>query len=203
MKWLKGFLVIVVWLGVFFAIKTFARLYTADVSAKKSAHYLDINELDLALFLANTAIVENPQEPNYYRNRAKVATVRLALGYVKPGEDAKEEIYADLKQAYDLNPNNLVTMRNLMPLYFYLAQIDINKAPSKENLDPKYFELAKDYLENVKHRFQTDTGVLVFVGRYEKKLGLVTEFAETIQLVSNLRPDLLEWQADLNGVTDF
>jgi len=45
----------------------------------------------------------------------------------------------------------------------------------------------------LKITYPTDAGVLVSISHYEKLLNLVPAYEETLSIVKELRPDLLDW----------
>ncbi len=173
---------IVVAIGAGFIIKT-TQLYKADILITKAEIALEQTKTETGLEVANKAIRLNPQEPYYYRQRARI--------YIVLGK--KDKALADLTKAYELNPNNLATLRNNIPLYYFLSVEDIYQPTTQNNLDQKYIAIAKQYLSELKHRFPNDVGTLVDIAKYEQKLGLTTEFAQSVEQIKVIRPDLLEW----------
>ena len=133
----------------------------------------------------------NPFEPNYYRGRAKVNTVLLVSSQDK--QKVKQEIFDDLKKSFEINKNNLVTIRNSIPIYYFLAVGDIYKAPGDDNYDDKYIGYVKDFFNDIKNRYPNDVGVILSVAKYEKKLGLEESYKNSVGRIKFLRPDLLEW----------
>jgi len=172
----------------------FIRIFFADINYKRSQALLNGNYLESAVNLSEKAVSQNPLEPNYYKGRAKVYLIKFL--YVKDlsiKSQIKEKILADLEKAYFLNENNLVTIRNIFPLYYLLALKDINLETFQNNTDSKYLEVTKEFLEFNKKRFWNDAGVIASVAKYERKLGLVREYSESVQRIMELRPDLLDW----------
>ena len=176
----KPIIFILIWACVFFLYKTFWYMYKADTHFIEAQSYLVRNDTEMAIKLTDKAVAENPLEPNYYRGRARI--------YIVTQED-KNKASEDLRKAYDLNPNNLVTIRNEIPLYYFLALKD----GSPDSFDENYFPTAKEFLEINKMRFSHDAGVVALIAKYEKRLGLVKEYEDSVKMVGGLRPDLLEW----------
>ena len=71
------------------------------------------------------------------------------------------------------------------PLYYFLA--------GYPKPDPVYLSLTIKFLETTKHRFSQDAGVVSLVAKYEKELGLMDDYNESVRMVAVLRPDLLQW----------
>ena len=187
----KIILTIVIWgafsLWSFYWIK----IYISDIYFKKSQIYLTAEHTDKAQDYSDKAIKFNSFEPNYYRGRAKVLTVSLVdekdLGAVK------DRILKDLKKAEKLNPNNLVTLRNAVPIYYFLAIEDISLTSGILNLDPMYLPVTKEFFKTLKETYSHDVGVVTLLAKYEKKLGLDAEYLESRTIVERLRPELLDW----------
>ena len=185
-------LLIFVVVGVYFYLNLYIfKFYNADIYYKKGQEYIKNGDEKRALYYADKAVTMNPYEPNYYRGRAKIKTVLLAS--TQNNIKIKQEIYDDLKKALELNKNNLVTIRNSIPIYYFLAVGDVYKAPGKDNYDEKYVELVKDFFNDTKRNYSNDVGVLVSIAKYEKKLGLEESYQDSVTRIEFLRPDLLQW----------
>ncbi len=190
----KKVLVIFIWSVYILVCVIFIRIFSADINYKRSQALLDENHLESAVNLSEKAVSQNPFEPNYYKGRAKVYLIKfLYVKDISTKSQIKGNILADLEKAYSLNENNLVTIRNIFPLYYLLALRDINLETFQNNTDPKYLEVTKEFLEFNKKRFWNDAGVIASVAKYERKLGLVKEYSESVQRIMELRPDLLDW----------
>ena len=190
----KKVLVIFIWSVYILLCVVFLRMFFADINYEKSQAMLTENYSESVLRLSEKAVSQNPLESNYYRGRAKVNLIRLL--YIEDSQtkiQVKEDILADLVKAYSLNENNLVTIRNMFPLYYFLALKDINLGPTADNIDTKYIDITKNFLETNKKRFWNDAGVVASVAGYEKKLGFVVEYSESVKRIMELRPDLLNW----------
>jgi tetratricopeptide (TPR) repeat protein len=183
----KLILIAVVSLIYLFTLATLAKKFTADVFHVSSQANLKNSRIQKSLVRANDAIGLNPLEPEYYRQRAKIFIVL----------NEKEQALADLATAYNLNPQNAATIRDSIPLYFFLASKDLSKPASPENIDEEYIQIAQSYLEKVKQQYPNDVGVQITVAKYEKRLNLEENRSQTLHEIEHLRPDLLEWHPDL------
>jgi|GEM_PF-1147715 tetratricopeptide (TPR) repeat protein len=170
----------------------FARHYLADTANKKSQDLFAKGNVQQALSYANTAVRANPYEPFYYRTRAKTYVLQTAGQDTDITQQLKLLALADMDYARKLNPNNLLTLRGLVPLYYFLALKDIS-ATEETAKDPGYVELARERYTQLVTSYPTDVGVLVLVAKYQKLLGLTEDYTSTIDRVAALRPDLLEW----------
>lgn len=196
-KYVRKTLSIVVIIIGFMAINTFINFYKADVSYKLSQRSLDSGELSLAFDYIEDALKLNQFEPNYYRGRARI----LIASLITPDEELarllKIATLKDLESAYNLNPSNLVTMRNLVPLYYFVAVKDISIPASDTNVDADFLPYAKDYFKTIENASPNDVGVYVLLARYQKRLGLTQYYEENVNRIKALRPDLLDWYEGL------
>ena len=187
----RKLLVLPIWTIYLFVIFVFIKMFLADVYFRKSQDLLKKESTEKALSFANKAVSFNPLEPNYFRGRAKINIVRL--GSLGNSKFLKEAVLNDLKIAYSLNPQNLVTIRNSIPLHYFLTMKFMVLGPVTENLDENYLQPAINYLERAKKVYWTDAGVITEVAGYEKKLGLDADYQESVDRIRQIRPDLLEW----------
>ena len=187
----KVTLMVIIW-GIFGLWSFYwVKIYISDVYFKKSQVYLTVEKIDKALECADKAVKFNPFEPNYYRGRAKVLTVSL-VGKKDAGI-VKERILKDLKKAEELNPKNLVTLRNSVPIYYFLAVEDVSLTSGILNLDENYLGITKEFFKILKDKYSRDIGVVTLLAKYERKLGLDKEYLESREIVKDLRPELLDW----------
>lgn len=199
MKFFKLMLLVIVWTSAGYVISFVNRIYSADKLSVRSADFLRKEEYEKALNTANGSLELNPLEPSYYRTRA---LVYLTAGILeKDGVKKniyKKSAYADLQRALVLNPDNLVTERNLVPVYYFLANEDPAAKPGGNNHDPEFIGEAKNYFQMLKAKYSRDAGVISLVAEYERKLGLTEEYEKSKEMVRILRPDLLEWYSSFN-----
>ncbi|HBY10256.1 hypothetical protein A2473_01525 [candidate division WWE3 bacterium RIFOXYC2_FULL_42_13] len=199
MKFFKLMLLVIVWTSAGYVISFVNRIYSADKLSVRSADFLRKEEYEKALNTANGSLELNPLEPSYYRTRA---LVYLTVGILeKDGVKKniyKKSAYADLQRALVLNPDNLVTERNLVPVYYFLANEDPAAKPGGNNHDSEFIGEAKNYFQMLKAKYSRDAGVISLVAEYERKLGLTEEYEKSKEMVRILRPDLLEWYSSFN-----
>lgn len=189
-KFIKIILVLLI-AGEFFSICY--NNYSADKMYEKAKDALDQTELSNAFDYAESAIKLNPLEPNYYRMRARVLVNYLPYKDKSVRTFTKQLIVQDLQNAYYLNTRNLVTMRNLIPLYYFVAAEDVSVPASPKNVDPYFIETTKSYYANIKDYSVNDAGVYALLAKYEKRLNLTEEYNASVEKVRALRPDLLDW----------
>jgi hypothetical protein len=182
--------------GGYFFFHTVSTIFIADVYAKLSRASTDAAEISSAMNYANKAIDLNANEPSYFRQRARVYVSMEGQNSKVMEKAIKQAAQFDLETAYRLNPNNLVTVRNLVPLYYYLALKD-PLSPVLEaaqgNIDPEFLSAAKNYFDKVENISPNDVGVYALLEKYEKRLGLTEEYNLGILKIKKLRPDLLDW----------
>src|SRR4030042_7097191 len=165
------------------------RVFTADVFYAKSQVKTDEGDYKVALNYLNSAINKNPSEQNYYRERAKV---RILMAVTKEGTEVnsklKFEALCDLVKAYNLNPDNLVNIRNSVTLYYYLSLKDYSQSPSIDNWDDTFLPIMQSYLSRVKSVYSHDAGVVSLIAKYEKRLYFLPLYDESIEIIKGLRP---------------
>lgn len=174
-------------------IKTFVKLYTADINYSKAQALLGDREAPRAFEEASLAITKNPSEPLYYEGRAKVLILMSLHQEPEIVEKLKSLALEDMKYAYILNSKNLVTIRNLVPIYYFLAEKDITAAPSLSNVDPIWKYQAANFFEANKNISPNDVGVYALLAKYEKRLSLTEGYNFSVNKVRDLRPDILDW----------
>jgi tetratricopeptide (TPR) repeat protein len=173
----------------------FAGFFVADMLSKNIDSQVKNLEFEKALNSANMSITTNPNEPYYYRQKAKV----LLLLSAQSKEDKKiykQQALLSLQKAYELNPDNLATMRNSVPYYYFLAKEDLTTQQDplvSVVVDEDFINKTVLFYREIKARFNTDAGAIATIAKYEKMLGLTQDYDESINRLKVLRPDLLEW----------
>ncbi len=191
----------------FYATILFGRQILADMFSKASDRYFEAGESQKALAYNNKSIRLNPSEPYYYRQRAKTYMLTLVDQPKDQADKIKASAFDDMITATNLNPKNLVTLRGNISLYYFLALEDLVDATNNSNqadqgisatisTDPHYLNLASDYYTRLSENYPSDVGVQTQVAKYQKLLGLESEYKETLQKVVDLRPDLIDWYLD-------
>ncbi len=185
-------LLIFVIAGIYIVLMSkFMNIYVADVYYTASKGDMENGLLKDAEKNINKAISLNVKEPAYYRQRAKVMLGTLILA--EDAEETKLVAQKDLETAQKLNVKNLATLRNSIPLYYFLAIGDISDIVSDQNIDEKYLPVTRNYYDLLKDTYGNDLGVLADVAKYEKKLGLGREYEQSWQRAYELRPDITNW----------
>ncbi len=186
--------------GYIFSLIRMVNIYLADINYSKSKDMLEAGTIPDSITYANISIEQNPDEPAYYRNRAKILLIASAYQEDKTRIDLKKHALSDLIKAYSLNPKNLATLRNSLPLYYFLASKDLNLPGGKDNIDEIFLPFTVDYMDRLKKVSQTDAGIYSEVAKYEKRLGITEELNESVNKIRELRPDLLKWHEDLKEI---
>lgn len=161
-----------------------ANVYQADLEITKSRELVAAVEYDKALEKADLAIKRNSREPAYYRQRAKVY-LAFCLNPVELEKPRYAELaLKDLRRAEKLNPRNLATLRNSVPLYHFLARVEVQD---------DYLAEAGEYIRELKFRYSNDLGIITDAALYERKLELWEDYAISYEMAKNLRPDIITW----------
>lgn len=185
---------IVLILGLIWWLGILLTKYSADIAFKDSENLLKEGRGIEALRYANKAILRNPQEANYFRNRARIYISMALATSDNPNETLTYKILAleDMKNAYNLNPNNLVTMRNLLPLYYYLS-IDEELSETPNEVGDSFLHITTRFFDTLKNMAPNDIGVYLLVARYQYKLELFDAYFQTEAKIKMLRSDILDW----------
>jgi tetratricopeptide (TPR) repeat protein len=162
-------------------VSKFINLYFADVYYVSSKNELENGQLEDAADHIVRATGLNGNEPAYRRQKAKILLATLIWA---DEDETRAEILKNLKKAYDLNPNNLATTRNSIPLYYFL---------SAEAMEADYVTVTRNYYIMLKNTYQNDLGLYADVAKYERKLGLDEDFNLTKAKAENMRRDVVEW----------
>ncbi len=155
-----------------FSILQVFNLFVADIYFASSRQLFEKKAYDQALQHAIDSIRLNANEPSYYRQAARAY---LGIGDLN-------FTLSNLNKAQRLNDKNLTTLRNALPIYFAIA---------KSN--DAYLGNALNYYNDLKNKYPNDLGVLADIAKYETELGAEQNYNETVEMVKNLRPDILEW----------
>lgn len=191
--WIKMLLTTVLLGGALLFWRRLGSFLLADIYSNFSEKTLIDLDFSSSLGFANKAIALNPMEPAYYRRRAKI--LLLSQDVLKAAISPKELALEDMKASIELNSKDLATLRNVIPLFYYLSLANIFEASSMESpqIDKNYNQQAIQFYNFLAETYSTDAGILVSLASYQKKLGLKEELNQTLHQIEILRPDLLEW----------
>uniref|UniRef100_A0A7C4TNV5 Tetratricopeptide repeat protein n=1 Tax=candidate division WWE3 bacterium TaxID=2053526 RepID=A0A7C4TNV5_UNCKA len=185
----KAIMLFLITLGYVLLLATFLKHIIAEINYADSIRLTKNLVLKDALTKANIAVKMNPKEPRYFYNKSKVLLL---------SEGPKDEVLKNLQTALELNPNNLVTLKNTTHYYYFLAVKNLEfSSKISGNLEEPYLTLAKTFFSNLKTTYSNDAGVMVIAAKYERSLNLTKEYNETIKRIAELRPDLLNWHPEL------
>ncbi len=194
MKFVKGLAIILIWATAIFGIKILNQIYMADTYMTAEKDKVLEEHYDLALKKINKSVELNYFEPNYHKEKARTLLIQQLDPDSKENRGVlKDQAYEEMKIAAGLNSNNLVTLRNLVPLYYFLAVANLDKPANASNLDEKYWPIARAYFDELKIKYSTDAGVISIIAGYEKKLNLNKGYEKSVEMIEQLRPDLLNW----------
>lgn len=188
----------IIFTGLYGALVYFSWMHiSADESYMAGQEKMDNGNFEVALDQANKSIMKNPYEPRYYYGRAKIL-LASTVGDKDEKNEIKKLAYADMQKAIRLNPKNLVTLRNLVPIYYFLVVEDLEGVGSANNIDSDYALVVRNYFNRVKRYSPNDVGLPTLTAKYEKRLGFTEDYNESVEMVKALRPDLLEWHPNFN-----
>jgi len=166
-----------------YLVGKFFNFYMADMYFASSKNLLTQGQLKQSADHIIKAVRFNQYEPAYRRQKAKVL---LATTILQDQEDVKGTVLKELLTAQELNPKNLATLRNVVPLYYLLAM-------KADGIDQEYVSVAQNYYRSLKNTYPNDLGVFSEVGASEKKLGLTDDYSYTYEQAMKMRQDLVSW----------
>ena len=193
---MKNIYLLIIVVAYILLMKSFWQTVSADEAYVDSQKVLKTADYERAIKYANTSITKNPNEPRYYYGRAKAYLATTVALNSEDTTKVKEKALRDLQTAQELNPSNLVTLRNMVPLYYFLASKDLKASPSASNVDQLHLSTTQNYYRDFKNYSPNDVGLYALAAKYEKRLGLMQDYQESIRNVKRLRPDLLEWYVE-------
>lgn len=180
-------------LGIYLALMVlFVRMYNADV-ADNISEDLFTTDSEGSLQLSKEALRLNPYEPSYYLQHAKALIIAGYTRGISAQISTKRNAFADLEKAVQLNPKNLATLRNSIPIYFFLASADLSRAASVDNIDQEYIGKVRDFYAYVSTINPNDAGTFVTLQKYQKRLNFEDQYKESVNRIKFLRPELLNW----------
>lgn len=142
----------------------------------------------------NRAVNSNPNESAYLRQRARTyLTGSIIPGFTGTITENKQKALGDLEKAESLNNKNLATLRNLVPIYYYLSAEDLLKSEENVEFEDNYLLKTRVFYTNLKITYPNDLGILADLARQEKRLNLEKDFSKTYEMAEKLRPDIVTW----------
>lgn len=179
---IKNAKIITITIIYFLLIGLFWKTISADESYMDSREALENGDIETALLQANKSIEKNPNEPRYYYNRAKIYITTQ-------NKSDKQKALTDLKNSEELNPKNLVTLRNNIPVY-YLLSSSINE---NEDTYKVFNNLVKNYYSKMNNYSDSDVGLFAILYKYENLMGFTDLATQSKDKIEELRPDLFDW----------
>ena len=180
---------------VSFTVKVI-NIFLADYYHIKGKKLLYRGYLSEANDNINKAIKLNYEEPSYHRTNAALFLAALSL---KEGDMQKIKQYAlsEMETAYNLQKINLVNLKHLLSLYYYLSFDD---AVDPREIDDRLKTKTMTFFEEVKDISPNDSSVYLTIGKY---YGLLKEYElaeEALEKALKLKPDLKEAKDELDAV---
>lgn len=188
---MKKALLLFLTLGIYlYLVGKFFNFYIADIYFASSKNLLSEGQLKKSADQIIQATRFNRYEPAYRRQKAKVLLSTLVW---QDDASVKDRVLEELIVAEELNPKNLATLRNIIPLYYLLSVKDVEKVGTCLNIDESYVLRTTDFYSMLKKRYFNDLGVFADIAEYEKKLGLTHDYTSTYGKAEEMRPDIVDW----------
>ncbi|MFZ5424449.1 MAG: hypothetical protein ACOZAO_01495 [Patescibacteria group bacterium] len=192
---LKQMTILGITLAYVFFIYKFVNIYNADRAYVTSKELLTKGYIDKSIEEAQNAQKLNKNEPRYYQAEAKALLAKTVEETNK--DELKQTAVNKLETAIKLNDKNLATIRNNVPIYYFVGVKDLAKEASINNLDADNLTKVNEYYAYAENYAPQDVGVKVLLAKYYKKLFQYEKFEKTKEDIKALRPDLLEWHEDI------
>ena len=188
---MKKALLLFLTLGIYlYLMGRFFNTYIADIYFASSKNLLSEGQIKKSADHIIKAVRFNKNEPAYRRQKAKVLLATLVW---QDEEEVKDKVLKELNVAQELNPKNLATLRNVIPLYYLLSIKDVKEPNGTESIDPEYISETRNYFAMLKNVYTNDLGMFAEIAEYEKKLGLVNDYNYTHEQAMEMRPDIVDW----------
>lgn len=175
------------------SMKNIHTLYSADISAERSTNYLDAGDYISAERYASRSIRLNPLEPRYYLSRARAYVALLAGEEESVVRTYKLLALQDMRMALALNPNNLITVKSLIPLYYFLATKDVTLPTTKTNIDREFLDITSVFYSKIFDISPNDVSIYTQLYKYSSRLNLEDIRNNSEEKIRTLRPDLFDW----------
>ncbi len=174
--------------------------FVADLSSTFGKKILTNGEISQANEYLVAAGHLNEYEPTYKRNKA-LMYLSIALSGMLNEEEVvaiKKKAYEELKVAYTLQPINLVNLKSLIPMYYFLSLKDISD-PTK-GYDEEYRSQAIIFFRQIRDAAPTDADLALSIGKNLKLLGAKEDARKSLERAVSLKPDMTDARIELESL---
>ena len=176
--------------------------FLADYFATRSKSSLYAGNLGVASVYVRRAVKLNKSEPAYHRLKATNLIASTVVETLDPSERelVLELALAELRIAYNLQKDNIVNIKSLIPLYYYLSVDEV--AAESSGLNEAYRTEAVSFLDEVFDSSPTDSSLYLTIGKYYRLLGETEKAKVAIRRAFALKEDSLEiiTEAEILGI---
>lgn len=184
--------------------KTVFSFFYADYVHKEGREELFAGNITKSSQKVGKAVRLNPNEPFYHRSKA---TVYLAATIIEGVSDEdkmvlKARALEELEKAFGLQKNNLVNVKNLIPLYLFLALDDSNNLENA-TVDRGYVNHAIKMYTEVENISPNDSSTYLSLGKNYRLLKERDKAREMLEKALMLKPDLTSAKEQLELLETF
>ena len=101
----------------------------------------------------------------------------------------KKAALVRLSKAYALQKDNIVNLKSLIPIYYFLTVDDVE---SNAFADPKLKEAALSFYKGIEGASSNDASFLLILGKHYRLIGENLKAKEFLEKALILKPDLKE-----------
>ncbi len=179
--------------------KTVISFFVSDYLHSKGKEYLYDGYISKASDLVESSINLNPNETLYHRTLATTLIAGTISSELNPKdkETLKKRALKELNTAYKLQPYNVVNVKSLIPMYYFLSVSDISD-PKNAALDEEFKKSAISFYKKIQGISPNDASIYLTLGKHYKLLKENETAKSLLEKALTLKPDLIEAQEELN-----
>ncbi len=190
-KVIKLVFVILLFLIYFKFSVTAIKFFAADSANTKAKGYLYSGQVTSAMPYSQLATNLNSSEPSYQRLFATLLIAEALTGDHTLAEKTilKKAALIHLNIAYTLQKANIVNLKSLIPVYYFLTVDDVDSnAPTNHQLK----EATLSFYKSIENASPNDASFLLILGKHYRLIGENLKAKELLERALTLKPDLKE-----------
>lgn len=170
---------------------TAIRFFIADSANSKAKGYLYSGHITGAIPYSQLATTFNNSEPSYQRLFATLLIAQALTGTHNANEKhtLKKAALVRLNRAYNLQKDNIVNLKSLIPVYYFLTVADVKNNTSSS---PELKEAAIAFYKNIENSSPNDASFLLILGKHLRLIGENEKAKELLTRALMLKLNLTE-----------
>lgn len=200
-KEIKYLIIVTIGFIYTFLTVTVVSFYNAETSHTQGKKELYSGYVSLAQAHVEEAVSKNPYEPGYHRTLATTQLAKTLAPQLSIEEKrlAKDKALEEAQKAYELQPHNLVNLKNLIPIYYFLGVKEINESANPQ-IDQTYIQKTLEFYEIVETEAPTDASTHLLLAKQYEALNEKEQARRLYAKALKLKPDLQEAQEKLKAL---